>query len=397
MCTAAQAESFLRSEAGDRDLRIGPVIDCNTIEREGHSTFSKFWRSLMISQRLPRVAFILTTLVFSACHSTHAKKLRGDVVTMKNGDRLTGEVNGLDNGVLSIETDYSSTNLYVDWNQVVTVRSTATYLITFANGVHVTGRIERSPGSDEHPEDVTIVGDNGELHVPYPSVVEMESKKPSVWRQLKGSVDAGVSFTSGNSQISANTDLNVRYSTPKWSASAALGTSFSDQSGGTKTNRNDLSFGGQRFLSRNAYLGGLLDFLHSSQQDLDLRTTLGGGYGRYWKRTTNTEFRWLGGLVYAQESFATPTKKSDSNAEGLLGVAYDSYRFKVGEIHLQAYVFPGLSDSGRVRTTTDNSLVIKLTNNFHFTLSFWDNYDSRPPTTAKKNELGLSSAIGWAF
>jgi hypothetical protein len=50
-----------------------------------------------------------------------------------------------------------------------------------------------------------------------------------------------------------------------------------------------------------------------------------------------------------------------------------------------------------IRATTNNSLVIKLTNNFHFTLSFWDNYDSRPPTTAKKNELGLSSAIGWAF
>ncbi len=316
---------------------------------------------------------------------------------MKNGDRLTGEVKGLDSGILSIETDYSSSNLTVDWNQVVAVRSTATYLITLANGLHVTGTLERAPGGAERPEDVTIVGDNGELHVASPNIVEMETQKPSFWRQLRGSVDAGVSFTSGNSQITANTDLNVNYSTPKWSASATLGTSFSDQSGGTKTNRNDLYFGGQRFLSRNAYLGGLLDFLHSSQQDLDLRTTVGGGYGHYWKRTTNTEFRWLGGIVYTQESFATPTKQSDSNVEGLLGVAYDSYRFKMGEIHLQALVFPGLSDSGRVRTTTNNSLVIKLTNNFHFTLSFWDNYDSRPPTTAKKNELGLSSAIGWAF
>jgi putative salt-induced outer membrane protein YdiY len=351
----------------------------------------------MISDRTSRVALILTILVISNCHSAYAKKLRGDVVTMKNGDRLTGEVIGLDSGILSVETDYSSIDLSLDWNQVVEVRSSATYLITLANGVHVTGKLERVPGSYEHPEDVTIVGDDGELHMTSPNVVEMESKKPSIWRQLKGSVDAGVSFTSGNSQVNANTDLNVTYSTPKWSASAALGTSFSDQTGGTETNRNDLSFGGQRFLSRNAYLGGVLDFLHSSQQDLDLRTTLGGGYGRYWKRTTNTELRWLGGIVYTQESFATPTKQSDSNAEGLLGVAYDSYRFKVGEIHLQAFVFPGLSDAGRIRTTTNNSLVIKLTNNFHFTLSFWDNYDSRPPTTAKKNELGLSSAIGWAF
>jgi hypothetical protein len=351
----------------------------------------------MTCRGLPRSTFALTILVFLICYSTHAKKLRGDVVTMKNGDHLTGEVKSLDSGTLFIETEYSASNLSVDWNQVVSVTSTATYLITLANGVHVTGTLQRAPGSAEHPEDVTIVGENRELLVASPNIVEMETQKPSVWRQLRGSVDAGVSFTSGNSQTTANTDLNVNYSTPKWSASAAVGTSFSDQSGGAKTNRNDISFGGQRFLSRNAYIGGLLDFLHSSQQDLDLRTTAGGGYGRYWKRTTNTEFRWLGGIVYTQESFAAPTKQSDSNAEGLLGIAYDSYRFKMGEIHLRALVFPGLSDSGRIRATTNNSLVIKLTNNFHFTLSFWDNYDSRPPTTAKKNELGLSSAIGWAF
>jgi hypothetical protein len=45
---------------------------------------------------------------------------------------------------------------------------------------------------------------------------------------------------------------------------------------------------------------------------------------------------------------------------------------------MQVFVFPGLSDYGRIRSTTNDSLVIKLTNNFHFTFSFWDNYDSRP-------------------
>jgi Protein of unknown function, DUF481 len=84
-------------------------------------------------------------------------------------------------------------------------------------------------------------------------------------------------------------------------------------------------------------------------------------------------------------------------ARGRIGGAYDSYRFKFGEIHLGASLFPGLSDFGRVRLTTNNSLRIKLVNNFYFTTSFWDNYDSRPPTTAKKNELGISTSIGWSF
>jgi hypothetical protein len=42
------------------------------------------------------------------------------------------------------------------------------------------------------------------------------------------------------------------------------------------------------FLNRNSFLVALSDFLHSTQQDLNLRTTLGGGYARSLKRTTNS-------------------------------------------------------------------------------------------------------------
>lgn len=351
--------------------------------------------------RCPATAFriiVFVILLSCPCGYANAKTLRGDVVVMKNGDRFTGEVKRLESGVLYIETDYSSDNLAVDWAQVEHVKSTATYLITLADGAHLTGQLEKLPGTDTKNSDVTILSASGEMKIPPPAVIRIETQKPSFWRQLQGSIDAGTSFTSGNSQISANTDLNVNYTTPNWSTTAAVGTSFNDQSGGTKTNRNDSSISVGRFLNRNSYVGGLLDFLHSSQQNLDLRTTVGGGYGRYWKRTGTTELRWIGGVVYAKEKFSTAaTNPSDSNAEGLLGVSFDSYRFKVGEIHMQVLVFPGLSDYGRIRTTTNNSFVIKLTNNFHFTFSFWDNYDSRPPVTAKNNELGLSSAIGWSF
>jgi hypothetical protein len=46
---------------------------------------------------------------------------------------------------------------------------------------------------------------------------------------------------------------------------------------------------------------------------------------------------------------------------------------------------------------TNNALTIKLRNNFSLVSSFWDNFDSRPPATARRNELGISSGIGWAF
>ena len=153
-----------------------------------------------------------------------------------------------------------------------------------------------------------------------------------------------------------------------------------------------------KFLNRNSFLAGLSDFLHSSQQDLALRTTLGGGYGRFFKRTTNTNLAWLGGVVYVHETFdTTAAQPSDQSTEAVLGIQYHQVRFKFGEFDSQLRVFPGLSDAGRIRVTTNNTATIKLVNNFHFQFTFWDNFDSKPPVSAKKNELGVSSGIGWSF
>ena len=186
--------------------------------------------------------------------------------------------------------------------------------------------------------------------------------------------------------------------TAGWEAATAYDSTFGGQAGASKTNRQDLQLTFTKFLNRNSYLLALSDFLHSSQQDLTLRTTLGGGYGRYLKRTTNSNLSWLAGVVLVDESFDTKAgQPSDQHAEGLLGLQYSLVRFKFGEFNSQLLTFPGLSDTGRIRVTTNNSINIKLTNNFHLAFTFWDNFDSRPPMTAKRNELGVSSGIGWSF
>jgi hypothetical protein len=83
--------------------------------------------------------------------------------------------------------------------------------------------------------------------------------------------------------------------------------------------------------------------------------------------------------------------------EAVVGVQYSLVRFHFRELDSQMRVFPGLTDAGRVRLSTNNSLSINLRNNFYLNFTLWDNFDSRPPLTARKNELGLSSGIGWSF
>jgi putative salt-induced outer membrane protein YdiY len=331
-----------------------------------------------------------------ACFFSPAQAKRKDVVIMNNGDHFTGEVKRLQNGLLFIETEYVSGNIGLDWNQVQSVESTATYRITLNNGQRLEGKIERRTGAKS--KDFLIHEATEELEIPSAEIFSIETKKPTFWRDLQGAIDLGYSFTSGNSQSSMNLDTSAAYQTPKWRVATSFDSTFSGQSGGSTTNREDLQATAARFLNRNSFILALSDFLHSSQQDLNLRATLVGGYGRYLKRTTSSSLSWVGGLAYIHESFETAAgQPSGQSMEGVIGLQYNFVRFNFGEFNSQFLTFPGLTDSGRVRITTNNSLTIKLRNNFHLAFTLWDNYDSRPPLTAKKNELGISSGVGWSF
>ena len=345
--------------------------------------------------RARRLLFLSLLAVF-LCSSAEAK--RKDVVVMNNGDRFTGQVKRLQNGLLFVETDYVSGNIALDWNQVESVQSTATYRIVLNNGKRVEGKIEKVSGEMAKEKDFLIREATEEVQIPSAEIVSMETKKPTFWRQLQGSIDLGYSYSSGNSQTALDVNTNAAYRTTGWEAATAYDSTFGGQAGAPKTNRQDLQTTFAKYLNRNSYLIALSDILHSSRQDLTLRTTLGGGYGRYLKRTTNSNLSWLAGVVFVNESFDTSAgQPSGQSAEALVGLQYSMIRFDVGEFDSQLLIFPGLSDTGRVRVTTNNSLNIKLRNNFHLAFNFWDNFDSRPPATAKRNELGVSSGIGWSF
>jgi Protein of unknown function, DUF481 len=83
--------------------------------------------------------------------------------------------------------------------------------------------------------------------------------------------------------------------------------------------------------------------------------------------------------------------------EGLVGGQYQLKKFNLYDLQSQLFLFPGLSDAGCIRATTKTTFNVKLSNNFYTNVSLWDNLDSRPPVNAKKNELGISSGLGWTF
>ena len=338
------------------------------------------------------ICFLLAWATVSAHASTR------DLVIMKNGDRLTGEISKLDNGILYFSVDYVSNSIQLDWLQVESVKSPAVFQVVLKDGSHLAGTIGKVPSKKAPGKDFEIRAGNSAVSAAGPDVIGIETRKRNFWKQLTGSLDFGSDFTSGNNQVSLATNASASYSTTRWRGGVNLTSSFSGQTNSSTTNLQELSATLERFMGKNSSVIGLSDFLHSSQQDLQLRSTLGGGYGQYLFRTNKNSGLWILGTVYTHEQFeADAAQPPSQNIEALLGAKYQLLRFDRYNLQSYCFLFPGLSDAGRIRATTKTTFYVKLPNNFYTNLSFWDNYDSRPPSTAKKNELGISSGVGWTF
>jgi hypothetical protein len=66
-----------------------------------------------------------------------------DVVVLKNGDRLTGEIKGLQSGELRIKSDYMAEAVRLDWSKVQSIESKSTFMIWLVDGQLVTDVFRR--------------------------------------------------------------------------------------------------------------------------------------------------------------------------------------------------------------------------------------------------------------
>lgn len=70
---------------------------------------------------------------------------------------------------------------------------------------------------------------------------------------------------------------------------------------------------------------------------------------------------------------------------------------KTLDINSQVYLFLGISDPGRVRFSSQSNLRIEVVRNFFWGFQLYENYDSRPPVNAPRNDLGITTSLGWKF
>ena len=349
---------------------------------------------------MPRNVFLMVVLSFFAGNAL------ADQVTLKNGDRLSGTIVKTDEDKLEFKSDFAG-DVKLPWSAVVAIVSAEPLHVALKNGQTIVGvvttkdekfEVAAPSGPIEAPKaEVVAVRNNAEqdvyMRMEHPRIIDL-------WAAL---VDAGLSFTRGNSdstsfaltgkaaRVTKHTKVSL-YSTEIYSRSTLAGVSNTTASAIRGGGRVDVDLRGRLFVF------GLADFEHDRFQALDLRSVLGAGLGYHLIKEKDRTFDVFGGATYNQEYYSKPFSPPNPSttrktAEFVLGETLATKlgsRTTLGE---QFSFFPNLSDTGDYRLQLDATAATKLKNWLSWQITFSDRYVSRPLLGLKDNDVLFTTGL----
>jgi putative salt-induced outer membrane protein YdiY len=351
----------------------------------------------------------MKTVLLAVIASLCAQAAWADVVTLKNGDRVTGKLVTVKGGNLDLKSDIlGDLKIPIDKVASFSVEQPATLFVKGKTPVE--GQLQLEPSGDWQ---VTAKGQPQKVAAASVDVIMPASDYHSLvkhtgepWQDWKGNASLGYGLQYGNQQTRTfTTTVNaVRERpetpifTPHWRTNFHLTTllSSSAENNVFVDSRNLSTDVRPQYLFRAAdFIFGLVQFDHISTQGLYLRQIYGGGYGHDLIKTSRGTFSVLGGLTYVHEKFFNGDW--DDSADALIAERL-SYQFS-DRVRLDHdfNFYPNLAHAGENRFETATTLSARLPGKFSLNAGVIDFYLSTPRAGKKKNSVTLTTGIGYTF
>jgi putative salt-induced outer membrane protein YdiY len=225
----------------------------------------------------------------------------------------------------------------------------------------------------------------------------VEPFERTFWSRLDAGFDFGYSQTKANSARQLTFGGNLSYRSERDIDSVFANVFRSSQDDVPTTARWDLGNEFQHLLGTRWYVSTTQDFLNSEEMGLDLRTTIGGGLGRYLLRSASQYLSVGAGLAWTNENYTDEALESQDSAEAYLGSEYMTEKLKITDLITRLTYFPSLTISGRHRFNYRFDLDFNLPGDWYFRIGFFDNFDNKPPEGFSENDYGWSNSFGLKF
>ena len=313
-----------------------------------------------------------------------------DVITFRNGDRLTCEIKKLDRGALEISTDPLGT-VSVHWGEVTEVASPRGFDVQVSAGYQYYGALRAIAAGQ-----VVVTDGGSEVTLELADIIRLTPIGSTFWNRVDGAVDAGFSFAQANTETHLTTNASASYRSRLYMYTATYGSNITTREDADRTFRSNFNVTGARFFKDRWYGLAWSGIDQNDELSLDARLLFAGGVGRDVVHTNHRLWSVFTGLAYTHEQFAG--QPSDESAEAALGTQLDFFTPNNDDFditnRLISYFRLG---SGRVRLDFQSSYRHELFKDFYWSLNGFDTFDGDPPEGQKRNDFGVSVTLGYKF
>lgn len=376
--------------------------------------------------RLIHQIALLCTLLLCATQSwSHAKT---DLITVANGDQITGAVNAMTAGKLSVSTSYAGT-INIKWRDVKQIESRYLYEVRLDDGERIYGRF--TANDIENKFSLRVAGSERQFDTD--DIVEVRS----IEEDLADKLDLQVST---QFDVDPNSKKLVFYAAGTYDVRGGR-TNFSARVNDTKntvdgvtetSNASWLQISREFWRERGtAQSYRVLNARYDTNDELGIahRGSVGVGLGRYLINDLGHELAVSGGIQGVQERRpdceeqksvrgmapfveATLYDGGDQSDERALKKCYDAELFLNLKWHLYSFqrldmdislignTYPSLSDWGRIRGDLNLLISWELFDSFYWTVNAQteiDNAGDREDESLSNSDYTLSTGITWKY
>ena len=317
-----------------------------------------------------------------------------DIIVLTNGDRVTGEIRSLSDGLLTYKTDDMGI-LSVEWERIIRISSQWPFILEDIRGRRYTGAFREAPEDGR----IIILTESGPVTLNLTDIVSIVRFGKSLAQRFQGYLDFGFSLQKAQKYSQLNLAGNLTYLSKKWDVRADAASYFTNQEAVESITKHVLNFTSMRLFAKRWMAAAFTQFEQNTELNLKGRLLAGAGVGRYFVRTNRHVLDGVVAIDIARENYFDDTA-SETSMEGVLGANYQAFRYVFPNMSISSsfFAYPSLTTKGRIRLKFQASVRYEVFRRFYIALGFLDSYDSKPGgDTTAKNDYSLTFGISWSL
>jgi len=331
--------------------------------------------------------------VFLLCSFASFADEKTDIVILKNGDRVTGEIKSLEAGLLQVKTDTMGM-IYIEWRFISELISEKTQAVETADGGRWLGNLQK-PESGDH---IVVHTDAGPVDLSPTEVVTVWPVAATFLDKVDIDVSVGFDYSKSTEISNFNLGVNFLHRSDNRLTESLLRSNITQQQAGDDQNRQEFNLSQQYLQPELKFRTWLVGLDSNEALGVDLRLYAGGAVGKYLAKTNNTWFSVSGGVLATQEN--PENADSENNLEGIFAARYRYFRFATPErtFDTSLSIYPSITDFGRVRTNLRSTFKLEFIEDLFWSMEFYATHDNQPLSEdVEKTDYGLITAIGWSY